>query len=330
MRVRISIVLAALAVSLLLPGFAAARGDSAAAAAKAEHDRILAYWTPARIAAAKWRDFSIDAKTGKVTANKGKPGGGTGGTSTGASWTGGGQVSKSVGRILFSAGGSQWICSGTVVAGGANGYSVVLSAGHCAYDGTDGWSSNFVFYPNFDAEPTYTCAGRVNGCWTATRLGINAGFYPSGFGPDSALRVDYSFAYLANSSSGELDQRFPGFGLKTSGAAVGDPQWAFGFPAEGKYHGLDLIYCNGNTVNDPNGVGTWGLACNMNGGSSGGGWLYGSSNPGTDNTKQLSSVNSYGYSGLSYMFGPKFTSATTTVMGDVIDGSATSGTTVLH
>jgi hypothetical protein len=30
------------------------------------------------------------------------------------------------------------------------------------------------------------------------------------------------------------------------------------------------------------------------------------------------------------MFGPKFTSATNTVMGDVIDGSATNGTTVLH
>ena len=120
MRVRISMVLAALAASLLLPGIAAARGDSAAAAARADHDRVLAYWTPARIAAARWRDFSIDARTGKVTANKGKPGGGTGGTSTGASWNGGGQVSKSVGRILFSAGGSQWICSGTVVAGAGN------------------------------------------------------------------------------------------------------------------------------------------------------------------------------------------------------------------
>ena len=327
MRVRISIVLAALAVTLVLPGMAAAGGGAATAQASAEHDRILAYWTPARIAAAKWRDYTLDSKTGKVSSAKGKPGS----SGTGASWTGGGQVYSSVGRILFSSGGSQWICSGTVVSGATgNGYSVVLSAGHCAYDGGDGWSSNFVFYPNFDVEPTYTCQGRVNGCWTASRLAINAGFYPSGFGPDSALRVDYSFAYLPNSTNGELDSRFPGFGLKTSGTSTADTQWAFGFPAEGRYKGYDLIYCTGSTINDPNDVGTWGMACNMNGGSSGGGWLYGPTNPGTDNGKLLSSVNSYGYSGLAYMFGPRFTSATTTVMGDVIDNSATGGTTVLR
>ena len=87
MRVRISIVLAALAITMVLPGIAAARGDSAAAAEKAEHDRILAYWTPARIAAARWRDYSMDPKSGKITANRGKPGGSSG---TGASWTGGG------------------------------------------------------------------------------------------------------------------------------------------------------------------------------------------------------------------------------------------------
>jgi hypothetical protein len=334
MRPRVLVVLAAMLLTLTLPGTVGAR-NGAADAATAEHDRILAYWTPARIAAAKWKDYTLDPKTGKVVADKGKPGGGGsggGGAVTGASWTGGGQVASSVGRILFSAGGSQWICSGTVVNQGNDhdGYSVVLSAGHCAYDGTDGWSSNFVFYPNFDAEPTYTCTGRVNGCWTAERLAINAGFFPSGFGPDGALQVDYSFAYLPNDADGELDHRFPGFGLKTSAASVGVTQWAFGYPAAKKYHGYDLVYCTGSTIDDPYGVGTWGMACDMTGGSSGGGWLYGTTNPGTDNSKLLASVNSYGYSGLTYMFGPRFTSATDTVMGDVIDGTATGGTTVLH
>jgi len=326
MRVRMSIVLAALVVPLLIPGAAGAR--SADAARRSEHDRILAYWTPARIAAATWRDYTVDPDTGKVVANRGKPGSSTG---TGASWTGGGKVAGSVGRILFSAGGSQWICSGTVVSGATgNGYSVVLSAGHCAYDGTDGWSSNFVFYPNFDAEPTYTCQGRANGCWTASRLAINSDFFPSGFGPDKALAVDYSFAYLPNSSDGELDARFPGYGLKTSGTSLNDTQWAFGYPAEGRYKGKDLIYCTGSTIDDPNDVGTWGMACNMNGGSSGGGWLYGASNPGDDPDKLLSSVNSYGYSGLAYMFGPRFNGETDIVKGDVIDNGATSGTTVLR
>jgi hypothetical protein len=332
MRSRVLVVLGALTLSLLLPGTVGARNGSVDAA-KAQYDKVIAYWTPARIAAAKWRDYSMDPKSGKITPAQGKPGGGGGGGVTGASWTGGGQVASSVGRILFSSGGSQWICSGTVVAQGTNrdGYSVVLSAGHCAYDGTDGWSSNFVFYPNFDAEPTYTCAGRVNGCWTATRLSINAGFYPGGFGSNAAANVDYSFAYIPNSSSGELDSRFPGFGLRTSNNNVGDTTWAFGFPAEGKYKGKDLIYCTGKTSADPYGVGTWGLPCNMNGGSSGGGWLWGTTNPGTTGTTmQLASVNSYGYSGLTYMFGPRFTGAANTVMGDAVDNTATGGTSVVH
>jgi hypothetical protein len=44
----------------------------------------------------------------------------------------------------------------------------------------------------------------------------------------------------------------------------------------------------------------------------------------------LSSTNSYGYTGLTYMFGPKFDAATATVLGDLIDNSATGGVTVLH
>jgi hypothetical protein len=328
MRSRVLVVMSALALSLLLPGTVGARSGDANAAARAEHDRILAYWTPARIAAAKWRDYVVDPATGKASLNKGKPGGGGGGGGgggavTGASWTGGGKVAGSVGRILFSSGNSQWICSGTVVADGStsNGYSVVLSAGHCAYDGADGWSSNFVFYPDFDANPTYTCAGRVQGCWTASRLAINSGFYPSGFGPDAALLVDYSFAYFnTDVNSGELDAKYAGYGLKTTPANnIGDTTWAFGYPAEGRYKGKDLIYCTGKTIADLNSIGTWGLPCNMNGGSSGGGWLWGTSDPKTDTGKLLASVNSYSYSGVSDMFGPRFDGQTTSVYNAVVN-----------
>ena len=67
----------------------------------------------------------------------------------------------------------------------------------------------------------------------------------------------------------------------------------------------------------------------MTGGSSGGPWLWGTTNP-ADGSGLLSSVNSYGYSGLTYMFGPRFNGETSTVLGDVQDGSATAGVTVLH
>ena len=46
----------------------------------------------------------------------------------------------------------------------------------------------------------------------------------------------------------------------------------------------------------------------MTGGSSGGGWIYGDAK---DDTKGvLVSLNSYGYSDLAYMFGPKFNGET--------------------
>lgn len=336
MRSRVLLTLAALTLSLLLPGAVGARSADAAAttaaqAAQAEHDRILAYWTPARIAAARWKDATRDPSSGRLTSTAGKPGGGNGAV-TGASWTGNGIVEQRVGRILFSSGGGQWICSGTVVsdASTSNGYSVVLTAGHCVYDGADGWSSNLVFYPDFDDEPNYDCATRVIGCWTATRLAANSDFLPGGFGSDAALRVDYGFAFMPSSSDGELDAVTGGYGLKTSGATTSDTQWSFGYPAEGRYKGKDLIYCKGTTIDDPYDVGTWGMACNENGGSSGGGWLFGPSDPGTDGAKLLSSVNSYRYTGLTYMFGPRFNSETPVVMADVIDGSATAGVSAVH
>jgi hypothetical protein len=51
------------------------------------------------------------------------------------------------------------------------------------------------------------------------------------------------------------------------------------------------------------------MACNMTGGSSGGPWLSGFE--GT--SPALSSLNSYGYQGLSNMYGPKFNSSTAAV-----------------
>lgn len=331
MRVRISIVLAALAVAIVLPGVAAARGGNAANAAKAEQDKIIAYWTPARIAAAQPKGYVRDAKGG-FTATKGKPPSGGGGAVTGASWTGNEPVELRVGRILFSSGGSDWICSGSVVTDSDSATSMILTAGHCVYDGADGWSYNFLFMPDFDDNPDYSCASRVMGCWTANRLAINSDFYPGGFGSDASLRVDYGFARVgAGNKLGQLDTAVGGgYGIRASTAANSDIQWAFGYPAEGRYKGKDLIYCMGTTAADPNLSGTYGMNCSMNGGSSGGGWIFGTDSPAgaTGANRQLSSVNSYGYSGLAKMFGPKFNAETTEVMAAAAGGAQTSNTRV--
>jgi V8-like Glu-specific endopeptidase len=329
MRVPISIVLAALAVAMLAPGMAAAGGSDAAAAARAEHDRIVAYWTPARMAAAKPKDFVRDANSGKLVPNAGKPGSG-GGAVTGASWTGGGEINKRSGKLFFSTSGGNWQCSASVVndASTSNSYSVILTAGHCTYDGSEGWSYNVLYIPDYDFSPTKTCSATHYGCWTADREAVATLFVSEGgFGSEKSVEVDYGFMRMklggTTTNTLELDAVTGGYDINTSSLLNSVEKWAFGYPAQGKYKGKDLTYCKGQTIDDPYGADTWGVACNMTPGSSGGPWIYGTSNPAvyTAATK-LTSLNSYGYSGLSYMFGPKFAPLTQTTADVAASGSA--------
>jgi hypothetical protein len=69
------------------------------------------------------------------------------------------------------------------------------------------------------------------------------------------------------------------------------------------------------------------MACNMTGSSSGGPWIADSTSPGTIEGK-VASLNSYGYSGLTVMFGPKLTSDTLAVQASAISGNPTSATAV--
>ncbi len=131
-------------------------------------------------------------------------------------------------------------------------------------DGSDGWSYNFLYMPNFDAEPSYDCNTRTDGCWRANLLTAHADFVPDGFGSDETVRVDYGFARvglrIAGSGTAELDAATGGYGLNTATVANSVTKWAFGYPAEGKYKGKDLVYCTGPTIDDPYDAPTWGIA----------------------------------------------------------------------
>ena len=339
MRLRVPALMAALFLLATLPGTAGARGSDAA---RSEHDRILAYWTPERIANAKPRDYVMTAAGQLVPAAKppGTPGGGPGGggggggdssTVTGASWTGGGAIQARSGRVLFSDDDGNWICSASVVSDGStsNNYSLVVSAGHCAYDGGGGWAYNWMYMPDFDADPSYDCGTRTLGCWTATHLVMWSAFVGGGGFGGGTLPYDWSIARVGLGGSGggtELDS-LGWYPLKTSGNAVGDSAWAFGYPAAQKYKGYDLVYCAGTTVEDPYGPPTWGLACNMTGGSSGGPWLVDTADP-AGGSGSIASVNSYGYSGLKYMFGPIFNSNTAATYSAAQTLNATTGVTI--
>src|SRR4051812_21606968 len=108
--------------------------------AHAKHDRIVAYWTPERIANAAPRNFVRDSNGSfeQIPRGKAQPVAPSGNNVTGGSWTLGGQILKTSGKVLFTLNSGNYICSGSVVTDTRANYSIVLSAGHCAFDGADG------------------------------------------------------------------------------------------------------------------------------------------------------------------------------------------------
>ena len=240
---------------------------------------------------------------------------------TGASWTKNGAILSRSGKVVFTMGGVDYVCSGTVVTDSRSTHSLVLTAGHCAYDEVArAFATNWTFIPQFDTAPTYSCGVTAFGCWVATGLVVHSGYATAGGFNEQATVHDFAIAIVAGggktpTSSVQLDAAVggSGFALQTNGVAAGNKLYAFGYPAAGRYKGKDLTYCAGNIFTDQyNDDQTWGMACNMTGGSSGGPWLASFNE--TTGSGTLSSLNSYGYSGLSNMYGPKFNSDTAAVL----------------
>lgn len=314
-----------LALTLVSAGGAQAAPSKAEAEAKTKHARIVKYWTPARMASATPRDF-VKTRRGFVPAakggNSGKPGGpGDGGDSgsgdssvTGASWTGGGDVLSGTGKVFFSMAGNDYTCSGAVADDQGRGdYSLVLTAGHCAYDETNGaFATKWMFIPEYDTAPTRTCDATTNGCWTASALVVDNDYATAGGFNTKAITHDWAFAVVGASGKGgvQLDAIVADFPIAFDAPTTF--RYAFGYPAAGQYSGGDLVYCAGDVISDSGTSGsTWGLACDMTPGSSGGPWLR-AFDPSTA-SGILNSVNSYKYNGgryKNYMFGPKFNAET--------------------
>jgi hypothetical protein len=309
---------------------------AAPASARSEHDRIVAYWTPARMAAAQPRDLTpVDVKF----CPRARPGSGSG--VTGTSWAGGGPVLDLTGKVFFHMGGGDWQCSGSIVNDGNRAdYSLVLTAGHCSIDESTGeYASNWMFMPNWDKQPatfSTACSASFYGCWTAVGIYVHYGFAHAGSFNDQAVTHDWGFAVVGpGGKPGGPQTQLDALGsypIQFLGTVTsGNRLEAFGYPAAGKYHGNDLTWCAGNVfvdVDKSNGStnnATWGMPCNMTGGSSGGPWFEGlNESDGTGGT--LSSLNSYGYSGLKNMYGPMFNDYTEATYAAATSGSPTNTT----
>ena len=301
--------------------------------ARSEHQRVVDFWTMDRVRQAVPRDFVRDPASGRFVpakpGNGNRPPGGGGGDSTtvtGASWTSGGVVVDTTGKVLFELGTDAdgdpqfWVCSASVVTESATGRSLVLTAAHCAYEneGSGEFAKNWVFIPNYDASPAALdtalsfCDATEYGCWVASALVVHDGFASAGGFNGTAILHDFAFAVTGNGGhNGELLVESLGtqnimFTDVARGTAVHD----FGYPHAAPYDGTDLVYCAGG-VNFDNRLFklTYKLDCDMTGGSSGGPW-------GTefaDGSGTLMSVNSDRYSSGGGIYGPKFNSTTQAV-----------------
>jgi V8-like Glu-specific endopeptidase len=273
---------AGLALSLTPTGAASAASEErpsvsmhvakhAAATTKAEQRRIVDYWTPQRMKNA--------IPLGSEREMRGKPGGGGGGSAVAEA------AQPRFGKVFFSIGNSNYVCSGTATNSG-NG-DVVTTAGHCVSD-----NGNFV--TNFAFVPAYDNNARPYGTWTAQTL-----FTTTQWRNGEDYDYDAAFAVMNENASGQsLTGVVGGFPIAFN-AARGQQMKAYGYPAAKPFNGQKLYSCTGTVVQDTFGGSTdQGLACNMTPGSSGGGWIQSGS---------LSSVTSFGYTGLkNVLWGPYF------------------------
>jgi hypothetical protein len=213
-------------------------------------------------------------------------------------------------------GGGDWTCSGAVVAdNGAPGRSLVLTAGHCAYDEVaKQFATYWMFIPDYDSlgstnwyfDQGASCP--VGKCWVASAL-VSTEKWASNAA--NKWEEDYAFAVIPDSDNlGSLESVVGGsLALDFSGLYSTQTRIdAFGYPAAKKYNGADLVYCEGNDHVLSDGLQqTTAIRCAMTGGASGGPWLKGFDATDQVPVGAVRSVTSYSYSSANgYLFGPIF------------------------
>jgi V8-like Glu-specific endopeptidase len=215
--------------------------------------------------------------------------------SPGAPWTFRGAVRATTGKVFFTIGGSDYVCSaGTVT--GAN-RDLVVTAGHCAEDATGAWARNWIYVPGYDQ------GRRPYGAFPARHV-----FVPDPW--SSRGDENYDVALVALGTSGG---RHVADVVGAQGIAFDQPRggvvYGFGYPAGGRYDGERLTYCSGRTYPDSHRITRdEGLRCDMTEGSSGGPWLT-RFNVDTG-TGIVTSVSSFKYADdPATMYGPYFGTA---------------------
>ena len=292
-------------------------------------------------------DWLVEAKDGSgltrttpavaftVNTSTGGGGGGGNGSVANAEWADVGKVNLAAGRIFFEmpSNGPSWagyVCSGTVVADGTSGRSIILTAAHCVYDDVNKvFARNVLFIPNQDdtsvAGTDTNCANDPIGCWTPS-FGVVDNDWTTRTFPNNVM-WDYAF-YVVNDSgayqrglaevSAQLDGAVPPLSIQFTSPSVGGLAHAIGYSYS---EDPKLMYC-ADPLGNMDAANWWLPNCGLSGGSSGGPWLQ----PVSGGDGPIISVNSWGYTNQPGMAGPKFTGTTSCVFSNAKTGSAQAST----
>jgi V8-like Glu-specific endopeptidase len=216
--------------------------------------------------------------------------------SAGSQWQGGGAVAQAAGKVFFTLGGKDYVCSGSTVAS-ANA-DVAITAAHCVTDGSGNWATNWTFVPG------YVNGSEPYGSYTARRFFV-ASQWSSGASED----YDVAFVALSTATVGGAATHAvtAAGGLGIAFGSQPAQEYAFGYPAYPPYNGQQLDYCNGTTSPDPyHATSDTGLHCAITEGASGGPWLSGFK----AGTGTITSVSSFKYGdGSEVTYGPALGSA---------------------
>jgi hypothetical protein len=278
-------------------------------------DDALAYWTPARMAAAKPLALPSGSEGRQSTSPPGKPvavprtadpqtGTSVGGAAAGVPRPYTTAPARTEVKIFFIEDGEEYVCSGTVV--NSRSKRMVDTAGHCVSDGAGNYHSDFVVVPAYSSRCS-GCADEPYGAWTARTVTTRAEWHLH-----ANLKQDLAYIVTDDRNGRRIADVVGGVGTKFDISR--NQQWAAtGYPADSPFNGDDLfVSLSGRVADDDPDAGTGsstiGIACNMTHGSSGGGWMTG---PYTNGIGYLNGHNSYRptegpLSNPDLMFGPYY------------------------
>ena len=173
-----------------------------------------------------------------------------------------------IGKLFFTLGGSNFVCSGTVVQ-----RNMVYTAGHCVHDGVGSFATNLLFCPSYNN-------GGVNsavGCWPVAS-GANK-IWTTGPWSNSS-DFDYDTACFVTANSGTvLSQRIgnvTGWAGLAWNFGTDENIMATGYPAGAPFNGRRIMFVAANEWyslhTSSGGQASKYIGSDMTGGSSGGGW----------------------------------------------------------